>query len=175
MKALGVYDALQAEDRRRARASPRPIQFVDTRQRRARLRRALADCSASTAASRWLVPAKPLSAIRQDAVLLKTGADDEAAEGLPRVPARDPKRAPSSRNTATGSTELNVRACLADSGTPIRLTLELAIGHDACPARRRDAARLVAGALARRGGRRSSRRSSPCRSCCRRRCSASIC
>jgi molybdate transport system substrate-binding protein len=78
MKALGVFDALQ---RRLVRGNSisQTFQFVDTRNAELGFV-ALAQLHGVTAGTRWLVPENLYSPIRQDAVLLKRGANDEASK-----------------------------------------------------------------------------------------------
>ena len=81
MKALGVYDALQAEDRPgqqhragvpvRRHAGTRKLGFV-----------ALSQLYGQTEGTRWVVPLNLYAPIRQDAVLLKTGANSEASKAF---------------------------------------------------------------------------------------------
>ena len=84
MKALKLYDTLQpkiVEGTNIAQA----FQFVDTGNAELGFV-ALSQVAGSTGGSRWLVPQNLYAPIRQDAVLLKKGADNEAADGLPRLP-----------------------------------------------------------------------------------------
>jgi molybdate transport system substrate-binding protein len=78
MKALGVFDALQ---RRLVRGNSisQAFQFVDTRNAELGFV-ALAQLHGVTAGTQWLVPENLHSPIRQDAVLLKRGANDEASK-----------------------------------------------------------------------------------------------
>jgi molybdate transport system substrate-binding protein len=80
MKALGVFDALQ---RRLVRGNSisQAFQFVDTRNAELGFV-ALAQLHGVTAGTRWLVPENLHSPIRQDAVLLKRGANDEASKAF---------------------------------------------------------------------------------------------
>jgi len=80
MKALKVYDALQ---RRLVRGSSisQTFQFVDTRNAELGFV-ALAQLHSVTAGTRWVVPENLYSPIRQDAVLLKRGANDEASKAF---------------------------------------------------------------------------------------------
>jgi molybdate transport system substrate-binding protein len=78
MKALGVYDALKpkiVEGESIAQA----FQFVDTRNAEVGFV-ALSQLHGMTEGTRWQVPQNLYSPIRQDAVLLKAGADSEASK-----------------------------------------------------------------------------------------------
>jgi len=80
MKALGVYDALKpkiVEGNSIAQA----FQFVDTRNAELGFV-ALSQLHGQTEGTRWEVPLKLHAPIRQDAVLLKTGADSEASKAF---------------------------------------------------------------------------------------------
>jgi molybdate transport system substrate-binding protein len=80
MKALGVYDALKpkiVEGNSIAQA----FQFVDTRNAELGFV-ALSQLHGQTEGTRWEVPLKLHTPIRQDAVLLKTGADSEASKAF---------------------------------------------------------------------------------------------
>ena len=79
--------------------------------------------------SRWLVPQNLYQPIRQDAVLLKKGADNRGGDGVHRIPQgpggpRDHRevRLRARRQLA----DPPWRDCRPTSGTPIRLTIELA-------------------------------------------------
>ena len=80
MKALGVYDAL-APKIVQGNSIAQAFQFVDTRNAEAGFV-ALSQLYGVTAATRWEVPPTLYSPIRQDAVLLKTGADSEASKAF---------------------------------------------------------------------------------------------
>jgi molybdate transport system substrate-binding protein len=80
MKALGVYDALKpkiVEGNSIAQA----FQFVDTRNAELGFV-ALSQLHGQTEGTRWEVPLKLHTPIRQDAVLLKTGAGSEASKAF---------------------------------------------------------------------------------------------
>ena len=80
MKALGVYDALQPKIVQGSSIA-QAFQFVDTRNAELGFV-ALSQLYGTKEGTRWLVPEKLHAPIRQDAVLLKTGADDEAAKAF---------------------------------------------------------------------------------------------
>lgn len=80
MKALGVYDAI-APKIVQGESIAQAFQFVDTGNAELGFV-ALSQLSGVTAGSRWLPPQDLYSPIRQDAVLLKTGADDEASKAF---------------------------------------------------------------------------------------------
>jgi molybdate transport system substrate-binding protein len=80
MKALGVFDALQAK-LVQGNSISQAFQFVDTRNAELGFV-ALAQLHGIAAGSRWLVPENLHSPIRQDAVLLKRGATNEAAKAF---------------------------------------------------------------------------------------------
>lgn len=80
MKALGVYDALKAKIVQ-GNSIAQAFQFVDTRNAEAGFV-ALAQLYGVTAGTRWEVPPTLYAPIRQDAVLLKTGADSEASKAF---------------------------------------------------------------------------------------------
>ncbi|HEY1454254.1 MAG TPA: molybdate ABC transporter substrate-binding protein [Roseiarcus sp.] len=80
MKALGVYDALQAKIVQ-GNSIAQAFQFVDTRNAEVGFV-ALSQLYGVTAGTRWEVPQTFYSPIRQDAVLLKTGADSEASKAF---------------------------------------------------------------------------------------------
>ncbi len=80
MKALGVYDAIEPKIVQGASIA-QAFQFVDTGNAELGFV-ALSQLSGVTAGSRWLPPQSLYSPIRQDAVLLKTGADDEASKAF---------------------------------------------------------------------------------------------
>ena len=80
MKALKVYDALKpkiVQGNNIAQA----FQFVDTKNAEVGFV-ALSQLHGVTGGTRWLVPSNLHAPIRQDAVLLKTGADSEAAKAF---------------------------------------------------------------------------------------------
>jgi len=77
MKALGVYDALKPKIVQGASIA-QAFQFVDTRNAEVGFV-ALSQLHGVTEGTRWEVPQNLHSPIRQDAVLLKTGADSEAS------------------------------------------------------------------------------------------------
>jgi len=80
MKALGVWDALQPK-LVQGSSIAQAFQFVDTRNAELGFV-ALAQLYGITNGTRWLVPESLHSPIRQDAVLLKTGADSEASKAF---------------------------------------------------------------------------------------------
>jgi molybdate transport system substrate-binding protein len=80
MKALGVYDALQPKIVQ-GNSIAQAFQFVDTRNAEVGFV-ALSQLYGVTAGTRWEVPPTLYSPIRQDAVLLKTGADSEASKAF---------------------------------------------------------------------------------------------
>ena len=80
MKALGVYDAIQPKIVQGASIA-QAFQFVDTRNAELGFV-ALSQVSGVTAGTRWLVPQNLYTPIRQDAALLKKGADNEAAKAF---------------------------------------------------------------------------------------------
>jgi molybdate transport system substrate-binding protein len=80
MKALGVYDALQPKIVQ-GNSIAQAFQFVDTRNAEVGFV-ALSQLYGVTAGTRWEVPQTLYSPIRQDAVLLKTGADNEASKAF---------------------------------------------------------------------------------------------
>jgi molybdate transport system substrate-binding protein len=80
MKAFGVFDALQRK-LVRGNSISQTFQFVDTRNAELGFV-ALAQLHGVTAGTRWLVPEDLHSPIRQDAVLLKRGANDEASKAF---------------------------------------------------------------------------------------------
>jgi molybdate transport system substrate-binding protein len=80
MKALGVYDAI-APKIVQGTSIAQAFQFVDTGNAELGFV-ALSQLSGVTAGSRWLPPQTLYTPIRQDAVLLKTGADDEASKAF---------------------------------------------------------------------------------------------
>ena len=80
MKALGVYDALKAKIVQ-GNSIAQAFQFVDTRNAEVGFV-ALSQLYGVTAGTRREVPPTLYSPIRQDAVLLKTGADSEASKAF---------------------------------------------------------------------------------------------
>ena len=80
MKALGVLNALQPKIVRGSSIA-QAFQFIDTRNAELGFV-ALAQLYGNTEGTRWLVPEKLHTPIRQDAVLLKNGANDEAAKAF---------------------------------------------------------------------------------------------
>jgi molybdate transport system substrate-binding protein len=80
MQALGVYDALKAKIVQ-GNSIAQAFQFVDTRNAEVGFV-ALSQLYGVTAGTRWEVPPNLYSPIRQDAVLLKTGADSEASKAF---------------------------------------------------------------------------------------------
>jgi molybdate transport system substrate-binding protein len=80
MKALGVYDALKAKIVQ-GNSIAQAFQFVDTKNAEVGFV-ALSQLHGVTAGTRWEVPENLHAPIRQDAVLLKTGADSEASKAF---------------------------------------------------------------------------------------------
>ncbi len=80
MKALGVLDALQPKIVRGSSIA-QAFQFIDTRNAELGFV-ALAQLYGNTEGTRWLVPEKLHMPILQDAVLLKNGANDDAAKAF---------------------------------------------------------------------------------------------
>ncbi|HSU98956.1 MAG TPA: molybdate ABC transporter substrate-binding protein [Roseiarcus sp.] len=80
MKALGAYGALKPKIVQGASIA-QAFQFVDTRNAELGFV-ALSQLHEVTNGTRWEVPAKLYSPIRQDAVLLTTGADSEASKAF---------------------------------------------------------------------------------------------
>ena len=77
MKALGVYDALKPKIVQGASIA-QAFQFVDTKNAELGFV-ALSQTAGATTGSSWLVPPNLYAPIRQDAVLLNKGANDEAS------------------------------------------------------------------------------------------------
>ena len=80
MTKLGVYDAIQPKIVQGASIA-QAFEFVDTGNAELGFV-ALSQLSGVTAGSRWLVPQTLYAPIRQDAVLLKTGAADDASKAF---------------------------------------------------------------------------------------------
>jgi len=80
MTRLGVYDAIQPKIVQGASIA-QAFEFVDTGNAELGFV-ALSQLASVTAGSRWVVPQDLYAPIRQDAVLLKTGADDEASKAF---------------------------------------------------------------------------------------------
>jgi molybdate transport system substrate-binding protein len=80
MKAVNVYDKLQAKIVQGNDIS-QTYQFVDTGNAELGFV-ALSQIVARTAGSRWVVPANLYAPIKQDAVLLKKGVNDDAAKAF---------------------------------------------------------------------------------------------
>jgi molybdate transport system substrate-binding protein len=80
MIKLGVYDPIQPKIVQGASIA-QAFEFVDTGNAELGFV-ALSQLANVTAGSRWLVPAALYAPIRQDAVLLKTAADDEASKAF---------------------------------------------------------------------------------------------
>jgi molybdate transport system substrate-binding protein len=80
MKALGLYEALKPKIVQGASIA-QAFQFVDTRNAEVGFV-ALSQLYGVTDGTRWLVPQELYSPIRQDAVLLKKGADDLASKAF---------------------------------------------------------------------------------------------
>ena len=80
MKALGVYDALQPKIVQ-GNSIAQAFQFVDTRNAELGFV-ALSQLYGVAEGTRWLVPQNLYAPIRQDAVLLKKGENDEASRAF---------------------------------------------------------------------------------------------
>jgi molybdate transport system substrate-binding protein len=80
MKALGVYDALNSKIVQ-GNSIAQTFQFVDTRNAEVGFV-ALSQLHGMAAGTRWEVPPNLHAPIRQDAVLLKTGANSEASKAF---------------------------------------------------------------------------------------------
>ncbi len=80
MKALGVYDALRGKIVQGSNIA-QAFQFVDTRNAEVGFV-ALSQLFSATKGTRWEVPQNLYTPIRQDAVLLKKGADDDASKAF---------------------------------------------------------------------------------------------
>jgi molybdate transport system substrate-binding protein len=80
MKALGVFDALQPKIVRGSSIA-QAFQFIDTRNAELGFV-ALSQLYGNNVGTRWIVPNRLHAPIRQDAVLLKTGAKDEASKAF---------------------------------------------------------------------------------------------
>lgn len=80
MKALGVYDAIQPKIVMGASIA-QAFGFVDTKNAELGFV-ALSQLKSGAEGSRWLVPQTLYTPIRQDAVLLKKGENDEASKGF---------------------------------------------------------------------------------------------
>jgi len=80
MKTLGVYDALQGKIVQGSSIA-QAFQFVDTRNAEVGFV-ALSQLFSATEGTCWEVPQNLYTPIRQDAVLLKKGADDEASKAF---------------------------------------------------------------------------------------------
>jgi len=80
MQALGVFDALQGK-LVRGNSISQAFQFVDTRNAELGFV-ALSQLHGVTQGTRWLVPENLHSPIRQDAVLLKRAANDDASKAF---------------------------------------------------------------------------------------------
>jgi molybdate transport system substrate-binding protein len=80
MKALGVYDAIQPKIVEGASIA-QAFGFVDTKNAELGFV-ALSQLKSVTEGSRWLVPQNLYAPIRQDAVLLKKGENDEASKAF---------------------------------------------------------------------------------------------
>ncbi len=141
MKALGVYDALKPKIVQ-GNSIAQAFQFVDTRNAELGFV-ALSQLHGQTEGTRWEVPVNLYSPIRQDAVLLKTGANSEASKAF-----LDFLKGPEARAIieqfgyaleVTGVPGISARD-LGPDQTHDRTGDHL----DALSPRRRDAARLVA-------------------------------
>ena len=160
MKALKLYDALQPKLVEGANIS-QAFQFVDTGNAELGFV-ALSQLTGNNGGSRWLVPQDLYTPIKQDAVLLKKGADNAAAKAFmtflkgPEATAIIEKY-----GYALDDAELSHSGRLAAGYLAARRADDRTGGdHDGGPAGRRHADRLVAGALARlvEGGGRHRRR-----------------
>jgi len=80
MKALGVYDVLARKIVQGSNIA-QTFQFVETGNAELGFV-ALSQVIAKNGGSRWMVPTNMYSPIRQDAVLLRGGADSEAAKAF---------------------------------------------------------------------------------------------
>ncbi len=80
MTKLGLYDAIQPKIVQGASIG-QAFEFVDTGNAELGFV-ALSQFATVTAGSRWLVPQELYAPIRQDAALLKTGADDETSKAF---------------------------------------------------------------------------------------------
>ena len=80
LKALNLYDSLQSKIVQ-GNSIAQTFQFVDTNNAEVGFV-ALSQIINTTEGTRWLVPAKLYGPIRQDAVLLKRGANDEASKAF---------------------------------------------------------------------------------------------
>ena len=80
MKALGVYDALKAK-LVQGNSIAQAFEFVDTQNAEVGFV-ALSQLHGVAAGTRWLVPQALYAPIRQDAVLLKKGENDEASKAF---------------------------------------------------------------------------------------------
>jgi molybdate transport system substrate-binding protein len=80
LKALKIYEALQPKIVQ-GESIAQAFQFIDTGNAELGFI-ALSQLTGNTSGSRWLVPQEFYTPIRQDAVLLKKGASNEAATGL---------------------------------------------------------------------------------------------
>ncbi|MBV9287835.1 MAG: molybdate ABC transporter substrate-binding protein [Hyphomicrobiales bacterium] len=80
MKALGVYDSLKAKIVE-GNSIAQAFAFVDTRNADVGFV-ALSQLKAVSTGTRWLVPQQLYAPIRQDAVLLKKGENDEASKAF---------------------------------------------------------------------------------------------
>ena len=123
MKALGVYDALQPKIVQ-GNSIAQAFQFVDTRNAELGFV-ALSQLHGVSEGTRWLVPQNLIRPIRQDAVLLKKGENDEASRAfLEFLKGRDARVFIGKFGYAL---ELELLGSLSpDIWQPVRLTLELA-------------------------------------------------
>jgi len=80
LKALKIYEALQPKIVQ-GESIAQAFQFIDTGNAELGFI-ALSQLAGNTSGSRWLVPQEFYTPIRQDAVLLKKGASNEAATGF---------------------------------------------------------------------------------------------
>jgi molybdate transport system substrate-binding protein len=80
MKALGVYDTLAAKIVQ-GESIAQAFQFVDTKNAEVGFV-ALSQLNGVTSGTRWLVPQELYAPIRQDAVLLKKGENNEASKAF---------------------------------------------------------------------------------------------
>ena len=126
LKALQIYDTLRPKIVQGNNIA-QTYQFVDTGNAELGFV-ALSQLAGNSSGSRWTVPQSLYAPIRQDAVLLKKGADNEAAVAFMAF-LKGPDARASSRNTGTPSTrkaEAAMESLPADIWQPVRLTVQLA-------------------------------------------------
>ena len=130
MKALNVYDALQPKIVQ-GNSIAQTFQFVDTRNAEVGFV-ALSQIIDTTEGSRWLVPNNLYSPIRQDAVLLKKGANDEASKAFLEFLKGPEARAVIEKFGYGTRVRTELHGSSADLWPPIRLTMELAADDSRC-------------------------------------------